>query len=110
MNPPHLFKVCGVPRTDVRHPCAEHAVRCALNTPRGASPAWRHCPAASMRRTEPLRQLNVRTRLPISRFQPSAIIKSKILNGREIVVGGSIIMPIDIKTDATTMSITMNGM
>ena len=31
------------------------------------------------------------------------------LNGNEIVVGGSIIIPIDIRTDETTISITING-
>jgi hypothetical protein len=35
--------------------------------------------------------------------------KSRILNGVEIVVGGSIIIPIDISVEATTMSMTMNG-
>ncbi len=45
----------------------------------------------------------------IIKFQPSAKTNSKILNGIEIVVGGSIIIPIDIKVDATTISITING-
>ena len=45
----------------------------------------------------------------MTKFQPSANKNSKILNGIEIVVGGSIIMPIDISTEETTMSITMNG-
>lgn len=35
---------------------------------------------------------------------------NKILKGREIITGGSIIIPIDIKTLATTISITKNGM
>ena len=37
------------------------------------------------------------------------VIVLHILNGKEIVVGGSIIIPIDISTDATTISITING-
>ena len=44
------------------------------------------------------------------RFQPSTSRKIKILNGSEISTGGIIIMPIDSKTEATTMSMTMNGM
>ena len=31
------------------------------------------------------------------------------MNGIEIMDGGSIIMPIDIKVEETTMSISMNG-
>ena len=54
-------------------------------------------------------QLNVRTKFTITRFQPSASTNNKILNGMEIVVGGSIIIPILISTDATTISITING-
>ena len=34
---------------------------------------------------------------------------SKILNGNEMVVGGSIIIPIDINTEDTTISITIKG-
>ena len=44
------------------------------------------------------------------RFQPSTSKKIKILNGSEMITGGIIIMPIDSSTDATTMSMTMNGM
>ena len=37
------------------------------------------------------------------------LTNNKILNGIEIVVGGSIIIPIDIRVDETTISITING-
>ena len=43
------------------------------------------------------------------RAQPSASTNSRILKGMEIVVGGSIIIPILIKVDATTISITIKG-
>jgi hypothetical protein len=33
-----------------------------------------------------------------------------ILNGNDTMIGGSIIIPIDMRTDATTMSMTRNGM
>jgi hypothetical protein len=36
-------------------------------------------------------------------------MKSNILNGREIITGGSIIMPMDINVLETTMSIIKNG-
>src|SRR5258708_25809812 len=42
-------------------------------------------------------------------FQPSTMMKSSILKGREMRTGGSIIIPIDIRTEATTMSIMRNG-
>ena len=35
--------------------------------------------------------------------------KSSILKGMEMVVGGSIIIPMDISTEATTISITTKG-
>ena len=41
--------------------------------------------------------------------QPSIKTKSMILNGREITTGGSIIIPIAMRTLAMTMSITKNG-
>ena len=44
------------------------------------------------------------------RPQPSTRTNSRILNGSEIITGGSIIMPIDISAEATTRSITRNGM
>ena len=46
----------------------------------------------------------------ISRYQPSTKTNNRILNGSEIMIGGSIIMPIDINTEATTISIAKNGM
>lgn len=47
---------------------------------------------------------------PITRPHPSTSTNSKILKGSEIMTGGSIIIPIDINTEATTMSTTMKGM
>jgi len=44
------------------------------------------------------------------RFQPSTNRKIKILNGSEMITGGIIIIPIDSSTEATTMSMMMNGM
>jgi len=55
-------------------------------------------------------RLNELTKLPTTKFQPSAKINNKILNGIDMVVGGSIIIPIDINTDEITISITINGM
>ena len=46
---------------------------------------------------------------PMVRLQPSTSTKSINLNGIEITIGESIIMPIDISTLATIRSITMNG-
>ncbi len=47
---------------------------------------------------------------PISKFQPSTSTNSISLKGSEIITGDSIIMPIDISTLATTMSMIRNGM
>ena len=55
------------------------------------------------------RYINVFTKFTITRFHPSARTNKRILNGMEIVVGGSIIIPILIRADATTISITING-
>ncbi len=46
---------------------------------------------------------------PATRLQPSTSTKNISLNGNETTTGGSIIMPIDIKTDATTRSMIRNG-
>ncbi len=46
----------------------------------------------------------------MSRCQPSTMTKSRILNGSDIIVGGSIIMPMDMSVLATIISMTMNGM
>ena len=46
----------------------------------------------------------------MTRPQPSTRMKSRILNGSEIITGGSIIMPIDISAADTTRSMTRNGM
>ena len=47
---------------------------------------------------------------PTTRYHPSAKTNRISLNGREITTGGSNIMPIDIRTLATTMSTIRNGM
>src|SRR5262249_46388542 len=49
------------------------------------------------------------TRLPTTSSQPSTRTKSRSLNGSEITTGGSIIMPMAMRTLATTMSSTRNG-
>ena len=49
------------------------------------------------------------TRDAVTRFQPSTRMNSRILNGREMKTGGSIIMPIDINVDETTRSMIRNG-
>src|SRR5205823_13771209 len=49
------------------------------------------------------------TRERMIRCQPSAITNSRSLNGNEMLAGGSIIMPIDMSTLETTMSITRKG-
>jgi hypothetical protein len=45
-----------------------------------------------------------------SRYHPSTRTNRSSLKGSETIMGGNIIIPIDIKTDATTISITRNGM
>src|SRR5271167_1595300 len=47
---------------------------------------------------------------PISNCQPSTSTNNISLNGSEIVAGETIIIPIDISTLATTMSMIRNGM
>jgi hypothetical protein len=51
----------------------------------------------------------LRTRLPTIMNQPSTRTKKMILKGSAMMIGGSIIIPIDIKTDATTMSMIRKG-
>jgi hypothetical protein len=46
---------------------------------------------------------------PMMRLQPSTNTKSMSLKGIEMIMGESIIIPIDIKTLATTKSMTTNG-
>src|SRR4051794_1132249 len=46
---------------------------------------------------------------PVIRFQPSTRTNSRILNGREMKTGGSIIIPIDISVEETTRSMIRNG-
>ena len=45
----------------------------------------------------------------VTRFQPSTRTNSRILNGSEMKIGGSIIMPMHISVDATTRSMIRNG-
>ena len=46
----------------------------------------------------------------MSRLQPSTSTNNMILNGSDTVDGDTIIIPIDINTLATTMSMIRNGM
>ncbi len=46
---------------------------------------------------------------PATRLQPSTSTKKISLNGSDIITGGSIIMPMDISTEATTRSMIKNG-
>jgi hypothetical protein len=47
---------------------------------------------------------------PIINPHPSTRIKRSILKGSDIMTGGSIIIPIDMSTEATTISTTRKGM
>ena len=65
--------------------------------------------------SRPWRKVCVIVWKPATRFwassdQPSTSTNSSSLNGSEIIAGGSIIMPIDIRVDATTRSMIRNGM
>src|SRR3546814_1580819 len=53
--------------------------------------------------------MNELARLPIVSAQPSTRTNSSSLNGSEMIVGDSIIMPRLISTVATTRSMTMKG-
>ncbi len=44
-----------------------------------------------------------------TRYQPSTITNSNNLNGSEIITGGNMNIPMDIRVLATTMSIIKNG-
>ena len=46
---------------------------------------------------------------PINKFQPSTKTNNSNLNGSEIITGGSIIIPMDNKMLATTISMTRKG-
>ena len=46
---------------------------------------------------------------PTIRYQPSTSTKSSSLNGSDTMMGGSIIIPMDNRTLATTMSIIRKG-
>ncbi len=48
-------------------------------------------------------------RLPATSRQPSTMTKKISLNGNATLLGGSIIMPMDIRTLETTRSMIMNG-
>ena len=43
------------------------------------------------------------------RCQPSIITNSKSLQGKETSMGGIIIMPMDMRMEATTISMMMKG-
>jgi len=62
------------------------------------------------RRKRRLYPTKLRTREPTRRYQPSTRTKSRSLNGREMSTGGSIIMPMERRTLATTMSRIRKGM
>ena len=47
---------------------------------------------------------------PTTRYHPSAKTNRISLNGSEMTIGGNSIMPIDIRTLATTISTIKNGM
>ena len=51
----------------------------------------------------------VDTREPVTSPQPSTSTNKSSLNGMEIIIGDSIIIPIDISTLATTKSMMMKG-
>ncbi len=55
-------------------------------------------------------RLKPETREPASSCQPSTSTNIRILNGIATVEGGIIIIPSDISTEETTISITRNGM
>ena len=59
----------------------------------------------------PLTQLYLKLTIKdrIKSCQPSTMTNSNILNGIEIMTGGSIIMPMPISVLATIMSMTING-
>ena len=58
-------------------------------------------------------QWNHQTKLlikdPTIKYHPSTSTNSSSLKGREIIIGGSIIMPIESNTQATTISRIKNG-
>ena len=54
--------------------------------------------------------LNEVTIVPVRSCQPSTRTKSMILNGIEIIDGGSIIIPIAIRVEEITISMTRKGM
>ena len=49
------------------------------------------------------------TREPEIRYHPSTKTKNISLKGSETIIGGTIIIPIDINIEATTISIMTNG-
>ena len=60
--------------------------------------------------TNKLRQLKLVINVFMINPQPSTKTNNSILNGSEIITGGSITIPIDINTLATTISIIKKGM
>jgi len=53
--------------------------------------------------------LKLDIREPITKSQPSTKTKSNILKGKEIIMGGSINIPTDIRILETTTSIIKKG-
>jgi hypothetical protein len=58
---------------------------------------------------EPVHRVKLSTKDRTTRCHPSTITKSKSLKGSEIIIGGIIIIPIDINVAETKKSITKNG-
>ncbi len=58
----------------------------------------------------PYDALKLAASVPTTNTHPSTSTNNRILNGAEINIGDSIIMPIDINTLATTRSMITNGM
>ncbi len=53
--------------------------------------------------------MKLRTTDRVIRCQPSTITKSRIFTGSDIITGGTISIPIDIRLLATTMSMIRKG-
>ena len=58
----------------------------------------------------PYLKIKLEANEPISRVQPSTNTNNMSLKGMEMIMGDSIIMPMDINTLATIKSMTTNGM
>src|SRR5580765_4056349 len=82
------------------------------------SRAWRTTPTTAASDTDrtPLKRhgggvhhAKLRTSEDTSRFQPSTMTNSRILNGSEIIAGGNCSIPIESSVVDTTRSISRNG-